>query len=481
MGILVSATTLTASASELATSGRASPVLAVATAVDLDNCPTLNKGAQGGCVVELQRLLIQQGHDPGTVDGDFGPKTDAAVTAFKKTLGMTGSSVGPQTKAALYTQKVTATSSNCPSVLSSGSRGGCVAYVQSRLNTVAGAGLAVDGRFGPATDKAARAFQKARCLSVDGKVGPDTKKHLVANTTTCSTPREATPAPTPKPTTPKPTTPAPTPKPPSSSGLTLTKAMSIPNPLFVGTSVSVKGIITSSVQITRVEAKIVAASGKVMYRATASPKAKTYDMKAMDKTLAFSKLSKGDYTFWVIATPSGKAAETLRQASFKVEDEMLACAKGTEDLNLFYVYVSGAKKKARLCALPNVRASGDESIPGHKYYVAGSNKRAIVRARYSKDFYNMTKAAQDAGITVKANSTYRTHQHQKDLCKEDAGCDGRTSYDDVAEPGTSRHEGGAAIDFNMGNGSKLHKWLKKNAGTYHIKEYSREYWHWEHK
>jgi peptidoglycan hydrolase-like protein with peptidoglycan-binding domain len=53
-------------------------------------------------VAHLQRLLIEHGHDPGPVDGVFGPRTDAAVRAFQVERGLAADGiVGPLTWAAL--------------------------------------------------------------------------------------------------------------------------------------------------------------------------------------------------------------------------------------------------------------------------------------------------------------------------------------------------------------------------------------------
>ncbi len=43
---------------------------------------TLRQGDRGPAVLELQTLLLMVGHDPGPLDGAFGPRTKAAVGAY---------------------------------------------------------------------------------------------------------------------------------------------------------------------------------------------------------------------------------------------------------------------------------------------------------------------------------------------------------------------------------------------------------------
>lgn len=67
-----------------------------------NNCPTLRIGSQGASVVELQRLLLSNGFNPGPIDGIFGPQTQSAVIAFQRSKGLTVDGiVGIQTWTAL--------------------------------------------------------------------------------------------------------------------------------------------------------------------------------------------------------------------------------------------------------------------------------------------------------------------------------------------------------------------------------------------
>ena len=63
---------------------------------------TLKAGSNGSQVKELQRALAQLGYKPGTVDGIFGPDTEAAVMRFQTAAKLAADGVvGPLTLAAL--------------------------------------------------------------------------------------------------------------------------------------------------------------------------------------------------------------------------------------------------------------------------------------------------------------------------------------------------------------------------------------------
>lgn len=75
---------------------------------------------------------------------------------------------------ALACNLISTTASAAYATVRNGSSGGDVKTLQSMLNTIHCAGLAVDGHFGPATLSAVKNYQSSRGLSVDGIVGPAT-------------------------------------------------------------------------------------------------------------------------------------------------------------------------------------------------------------------------------------------------------------------------------------------------------------------
>jgi peptidoglycan hydrolase-like protein with peptidoglycan-binding domain len=71
--------------------------------VDLDNCPMLSEGYQGGCVSQLQTELNTILGLNLSVDGTFGSTTEKAVERFQQEHNIVPADgiVGPQTKAAI--------------------------------------------------------------------------------------------------------------------------------------------------------------------------------------------------------------------------------------------------------------------------------------------------------------------------------------------------------------------------------------------
>lgn len=124
---------------------------------------TLRRGATGTDVRELQALLVRLGARL-TVDGDFGPATEAGVKALQRLRWLDPDGVvGPDTLASLRTGLGRR-------ILRAGNTGTDVAELQ-RLLGLRGYRLTRDGEYGPKTKAAVVAFQRARRVLADGIAG----------------------------------------------------------------------------------------------------------------------------------------------------------------------------------------------------------------------------------------------------------------------------------------------------------------------
>lgn len=69
---------------------------------EFETQPVLRRGAKGAAVSDLQRRLASAKFSPGTIDGDFGARTESAVRAFQASRGLiVDGIVGPATWGAL--------------------------------------------------------------------------------------------------------------------------------------------------------------------------------------------------------------------------------------------------------------------------------------------------------------------------------------------------------------------------------------------
>jgi peptidoglycan hydrolase-like protein with peptidoglycan-binding domain len=135
-------------------------------------------GLAGYDVRVLQQTLENLGYSVGTIDGSFGPATEAAVKAFQTAFGITPDGrVGRTTKTALAGLSFSDSSGD---VLSVGSTGSDVVELQDLLREKGYDVGPSDGVFGASTLTAVITFQKAQKLWVDGLVGPATLKALKA-------------------------------------------------------------------------------------------------------------------------------------------------------------------------------------------------------------------------------------------------------------------------------------------------------------
>lgn len=173
---------------------------AIARAIAQAKTQTLRNGSRGDAVKWAQAGINNISGRGLAVDGIFGAATDRAVRDLQRLFGVvetgvvdaalwavifpTGDATGGTRP--ISTTKTPASQSNelaqvaasirtaKSKVLRRGSKGDAVKWLQLGINTISGRGLAVDGVFGLATDRAVRDLQAWFRLSVDGIVGPKT-------------------------------------------------------------------------------------------------------------------------------------------------------------------------------------------------------------------------------------------------------------------------------------------------------------------
>jgi D-alanyl-D-alanine carboxypeptidase len=216
---------------------------------------------------------------------------------------------------------------------------------------------------------------------------------------------------------------------------------------------------------------------------------KTTNMKAFTSLPFASPLVLAIAVLAMIATV---VTAQLPVGNIYADSSTVACAAGTTNLGVFTGYTGGTALQVRLCAIPGLSSGSSESTPGTAYYIAGASGLAIVNSRVSGAMLGLVNAARASGRTLSANSSFRTNQHQTDLCNANTNCRNGI-YDQVARPGTSNHQLGVAIDFAgtsvrggstcatraRDTASAVWNWLEANARRFGFRQYSAESWHWD--
>ena len=151
------------------------------TTANPDAVRSLSLGMTGNDVYALQERLIALRYLNGVADGVFGEETQAAISAFQKNNGLTvDGTAGASTLKRLFGSAKAATGSTPTpvpagaTVLHEGDYGDAVYQMQTRLFELGFYNGRIDGRFGPDTTEAVRAFQAANGLTVDGVPGKGT-------------------------------------------------------------------------------------------------------------------------------------------------------------------------------------------------------------------------------------------------------------------------------------------------------------------
>ncbi len=135
----------------------------------MNSGPTLSVGSTGSDVERLQRIFVMMKLlDYTGIDGNFGAKTQTAVTSFQQANGLAVDGV-----AGLATWQALPDDPDTPE-LGEGSAGSEVWALQQALQKMGLYAAPIDGQFGPDTEAAVRAYQTQRNITVDGVVGDET-------------------------------------------------------------------------------------------------------------------------------------------------------------------------------------------------------------------------------------------------------------------------------------------------------------------
>ena len=163
---------------------------------------SLREGTTGSAVRSLQQNLKTLGYYTGSVDGDYGSGTTAAVTAFQQSSGLKADGIaGKATLNAIYAalnggssggsssgsssspdNYGKTASSNGYTTITTGSNSSNVTALQSALQATGYYSGSVDGSYGSGTEAAVEAYQRAAGLRVTGMAGPTTQRLLYGGT-----------------------------------------------------------------------------------------------------------------------------------------------------------------------------------------------------------------------------------------------------------------------------------------------------------
>ena len=172
------------SAQGLRVDGKAGPatqraLFTTSSSTDTSKYTTLRPGDSGAAIRQLQTTLKQKGYYTGTIDGDYGSGTTAAVKAFQKKMNITpvDGIAGDKTLTLLYSSD--AVDSDEYATLRPGDTGAAVRTMQATLYELGYYDGSRDGVYGATTQDAVRAFQiRNKVTPVDGIAGNKTLTKL---------------------------------------------------------------------------------------------------------------------------------------------------------------------------------------------------------------------------------------------------------------------------------------------------------------
>lgn len=146
----------------------------------------------------------------------------------------------------------------------------------------------------------------------------------------------------------------------------------------------------------------------------------------------------------------------------------IACATGTNDLGIeSLAYFNGTQTPIRLCAIPNIRQSSNSDGYIH------------VNSRVSGAYFALgQRYYQQNGTYLTATQSFRSMAQQEYFwnCYQTKACNNGNV---AAQPGYSNHQGGLAVDFNVGDwNSSISVWFTSNLSAFGLaRSVPSEAWH----
>lgn len=139
---------------------------------------TLREGMSGAAVSELQEALTEAGYLARPADGHYGAATEKAVALFQEDHDLRVTGAADEATVARIEKEDGEKRRGGGVLLTAGNRGPEVLACQHLLAESGYLTDAADGAYGPATERAVRAFQKAKDLPVSGIVDEKTMEAL---------------------------------------------------------------------------------------------------------------------------------------------------------------------------------------------------------------------------------------------------------------------------------------------------------------
>ncbi len=183
-------------------------------------------------------------------------------------------------------------------------------------------------------------------------------------------------------------------------------------------------------------------------------------------------------------------------------NEVVTLVNVHRDSNYYENTIEANKDKGILLNVNKYYYLSEEYVPENlekisiRFAYAGNN----IISEANNAFYDLCKSAEQEGLTLIVNSSYRSYENQVNTYRSIKNSKGEREADKTAaRPGHSEHQTGLSVDvFEKNNqstatfkDSEAYTWLKENAHNYgfierypegkeNITGYNAEAWHWRY-